>query len=129
MTARRIRSSCYLPDRSQVQSTNQSAAHPQPSAAEPATDSAAQTGNSQVHNHPSHTVRIATQKTAAAGALAVVVASTVGVAALVAELVVAVEVPAAAAVVEAPVAAEPVAGLAWDTAGSAMPLLAVRVGR
>ena len=46
-------------------------------------------------------------------------------AALVAGLVVAVEVPAAAAavaVVEALVAVEPVADLAWDTAGSAMPL-------
>ena len=74
-------------------------------------------------------MRIATPKTAAAGALAVVVASTVGVAELVAELVVAVEVPAAAAAVGVPVAAEPVADLAWDTAGSAMPLLAVRVVR
>jgi len=108
-------------------STNQSKAHPQPSAAEPATDSAAQTGNSPVHNHPSHTARIATQKTAAAGALAVAVASTVGEAALVAKLVVAVEVLAAG--VEALVVAETVAGLAWDTAGSAMLLLAVRAVR
>lgn len=76
-----------------------------------------QTGNSQVHNRPSHKARIATRKTAAAGALAVAVASTVGAEALVAEPVVAVEVPAAA--VGVPVAAESVADLAWGMGDSA----------
>jgi hypothetical protein len=88
-------SSHFIPVRLLNRFTNQSTAHLQPFAAQ-VTGSAAQMGNSRVHNHPSQRVRVAMSCSAESDAVRGAVVASAAVAVVVAETLV-VEVPAAVA--------------------------------